>query len=85
MTKKYPVVLVEWEDAWSTTDKVEIGLRRLHEPLMRRAAGFQIGSRPKLLIAQSLYDGKFAQDVLVIPHAMIRKVTRLKEDDRKPA
>ena len=79
MTKKYPLVLVEWDDAWSTSDKTQTDNRKLDEPMIRRSIGFEIRRRPRVIIAQTI-DDKLGCEILSIPRSQVRKITRLKED-----
>jgi len=80
MTKKYPVVIVEWEDAWGTDQAANTDDLELRTPLIRRSAGYLIRKRPQMILAITLDGKRRLQNILAIPPKMVRKVTRLKED-----
>jgi len=81
MTKKYPVVIVEWEDAFVTGGIKPVEDGEANEPCVRHSVGFLVKRGPRLIIVQT-ETGAFStiQDTLSIPKSLVRKLTRLKED-----
>lgn len=75
MPDKYPIVLVEWEDAHITSDAVRIDDA---QPEMRKVVGFLFQDGERLLLGMT-HDGELTQGAFIIPRGVVKKITRLRK------
>lgn len=87
MSTEYPVVLIEWEDAFATGPGVQPNDPGLLEEHRQVSVGHLIRrTRRHYVLAQSLvvspYDPQsvLARDTLTLPRGVVRRFMRLKED-----
>jgi hypothetical protein len=78
---EYPLVVVDWHDAWFDLDQAAADDCRSGYPV--RTAGFLVGNGPEFVsIAQEvLPDGEGFRAVTHIPRAMVDRTTHLSPDD----
>ena len=80
MPDKYPIVLVEWEDAHAEGTLYDIDSPVPRVPYKRRSVGFLIQEEPNVLLAMTLDEGDTKmQDTLTILPGMVKKITRLRK------
>lgn len=77
MKKKYPLVEVKWEDAWSTGRHYEPENKLLYEPSHTTSIGFLLRRKPRYVLAQSFTQSGMVHDTLCIPKGCVRKVRRI--------
>ena len=81
--RKYPLVEIEWEDAYSTGSRQEKDNPLITGAYLRSSVGYLLQRRPRIVLAMTIDDGKFVQDTITIPSKTVRKLTRLKEDGKE--
>lgn len=81
--KKYPLVEVTWEDAWSTGMQCKPDDSFLRTPALTKSVGYLLERRPRIILVQSLAQtSDRIHDTLTLPPHTERKVTYLTQTKR---
>jgi len=82
MTKKYPIALIEWEDAFTAgRARTSDDLGELDGPCLKFSVGFVVKRGKRLVLAQTITPGYGTiEDTITVPRSLIHKYAELKAD-----
>jgi len=77
---KYPIVLVEWADAFSLDEEMGIDAKEARQVHTRYSVGYLTERSPQVVLASTMSrEGTAMQGTLTIPQGIVVKVTELRK------